>query len=86
MNEFFGGNVFHNETFLEFEQRSMTIFITTDKPVYMQGQTIRFRAMPITTDLKAFSDAIDIYMIDPRGIIMRRWLSRQSNLGKSILQ
>lgn len=82
VNEFFGGNVFHNETVLEFEQRSMTIFITTDMPVYMQGQTVRFRAMPITTDLKAFSDAIDIYMIDPRGTIMRRWLSRQSNLGK----
>lgn len=82
VNEFFGGNVFHNETYLEFVQRSMTIFITTDKPVYMQGQTVRFRAMPITTDLKAFSDAIDIYMIDPRGVIMRRWLSRQSNLGK----
>jgi uncharacterized protein YfaS (alpha-2-macroglobulin family) len=59
----------------------MTIFVTTDKPIYMQGQTVRFRAIPITPDLKAFSDAIDIYMIDPRGAIMRRWLSRQSNLG-----
>lgn len=82
VNEFLGGNVFHNETTLEFEQRSMTIFITTDKPVYMQGQTVRFRTMPVTTDLKAFSDAIDIYMLDPTGIVMRRWLSRQSNLGK----
>src|SRR5699024_7119979 len=82
VNEFLGGNAFHNETMLEFEQRSMTIFIATDKPVYMQGQVVRFRTMPITTDLKAFYDAIDIYMIDPSGIVMRRWLSRQSNLGK----
>ncbi|KPM04684.1 LDL, Prenyltransferase and alpha-2-macroglobulin domain-containing protein [Sarcoptes scabiei] len=81
VNEYFGGNVFHNESRLEFVQRFMTIFITTDKPVYMQGQTVRFRAMPIQTDLKSFSDAIDIYMLDPRGIIMRRWLSRQTNLG-----
>ncbi|KAJ6219290.1 hypothetical protein RDWZM_005102 [Blomia tropicalis] len=80
VNEFLGGNVFYNETKLNFEQRSMTIFISTDKPVYQQGQIVRFRTMPITTDLKAFSDAIDIYMIDPKGIIMRRWLSRQSNL------
>lgn len=82
VNEFLGGNAFHNETYLNFEQRSMTIFISTDRPVYMQGQVVRFRTMPITTDLKAFADAIDIYMIDPAGIIMRRWLSRQSNLGK----
>lgn len=81
VNEYFGGNVFHNETKLKFEQRFMTIFVTTDKPVYMQGQTVRFRAMPVTTDLKSFSDSIDIYMLDPRGTIMRRWLSRQTNLG-----
>lgn len=82
VQNYFGGTAFHNETSLDFEQRSMTIFVTTDKPVYKQGQTVRFRAMPITTDLKAFSDAIDIYMIDPRGVILRRWLSRQSNLGE----
>ncbi len=81
INGVLGGTAFHNETYLEFSQRSMTIFVTTDKPIYMQGQTVRFRAIPITPDLKAFSDAIDIYMIDPRGAIMRRWLSRQSNLG-----
>ena len=83
VNGVLGGTAFYNETYLDFSQRSMTIFVTTDKPIYMQGQTVRFRAFPITTDLKAFSDAIDIYMIDPRGHIMKRWLSRQSNLGIS---
>jgi hypothetical protein len=34
-----GGIAFVNETFLTFSQRSMTIFIQTDKPVYMQGET-----------------------------------------------
>ncbi|CAG7830394.1 unnamed protein product, partial [Allacma fusca] len=59
----------------------MTIFIQTDKPVYMQGQTVRFRAVPINTALKAFDDAVDVFMMDPRGNIVRRWLSRQSNFG-----
>ncbi|CAG2105524.1 unnamed protein product [Medioppia subpectinata] len=86
VNGVLGGTAFYNETYLEFSQRSMTIFVTTDKPIYMQGQTVRFRAIPITTDLKAFSDAIDIYMLDPRGAIMRRWLSRQSNLGAVSLE
>ena len=83
VNGVLGGTAFYNETILDFSQRSMTIFVTTDKPIYMQGQTVRFRAFPITTDLKAFADAIDIYMIDPRGSVMRRWLSRQSNLGNN---
>lgn len=76
-----GGQAFLNETYLTFTQRSMTIFIQLDKPVYMQGQTIRFRAVPINTELKAFNDPVDVYMLDPNRRIMRRWLSRQSNLG-----
>lgn len=40
-NTLTGGQAFLNETQLAFTQRSMTIFIQCDKPVYMQGQTIR---------------------------------------------
>lgn len=80
-NSVMGGIAFLNETRVQFSQRSMTIFVQTDKPVYMQGETIRFRTIPITTELKGFDNAVDVYMIDPHGHIMRRWLSRQSNLG-----
>nr|XP_023020660.1 CD109 antigen [Leptinotarsa decemlineata] len=76
-----GGAQFINETKLIFSQRSMTIFVQLDKPVYMQGETVRFRTIPINTELKAFSDAVDVFMLDPNGHIMKRWLSRQSNLG-----
>lgn len=41
-NSLTGGQAFINETLLDFTQRSMTIFIQCDKPVYMQGQTIRY--------------------------------------------
>lgn len=33
-----GGIAFLNETDLTFSQRSMTVFIQTDKPIYMQGE------------------------------------------------
>lgn len=81
-----GGIAFINETRLTFSQRSMTIFVQTDKPVYMQGETVHFRAIPITTALRGFDNAIDLYMIDPHKHILRRWLSRQSNLGTVSLQ
>lgn len=72
----FGGLAFLNETRLDFSQRSMTIFIQTDKPLYMQGETIRFRTIPITTELKGFDNAVDVYMLDSNRHIVRRWLSR----------
>lgn len=34
-----GGKAFSNETDLQYSQRSMTIFVQTDKPIYMQGET-----------------------------------------------
>ena len=37
-----GGIAFFNSSKLIFSQRSMTIFIQPDKPVYMQGQTGNF--------------------------------------------
>lgn len=80
-NSLTGGRAFYNETKLTFSQRSMSIFIQMDKPVYMQGQTVKFRAIPINTALKAFTEPVDVYMLDPYRRIMRRWLSRQSNLG-----
>ncbi|GAB0098879.1 macroglobulin complement-related [Sergentomyia squamirostris] len=80
-NAVVGGIAFLNETKVTFSQRSMTIFVQTDKPVYMQGETVKFRTIPITTELRGFDNSVDVYMIDPQGHIMRRWLSRQSNLG-----
>nr|BAR45622.1 macroglobulin complement-related 1 [Ammothea sp. RS-2014] len=76
-----GSMAFQNISKLDFSQRSMTIFIQTDRPFYQQGQDVRFRAVPINTDLKAFDSAVDVYMLDPNRIIMKRWMSRQTNLG-----
>lgn len=80
-NSLTGGQAFLNETHLAFSQRSMTIFIQLDKPVYMQGESVQFRTILIDTELKAFNNPIDVYMLDPYRRVMRRWLSRQSNLG-----
>ncbi|XP_049876767.1 CD109 antigen [Pectinophora gossypiella] len=82
----FGGRAFVNETQLTFSRRFMTIFIQLDKPVYMQSQTVRFRVIPISTELKAFGRAIDVFILDPNRRIMKRWLSRQSNFGTVSLQ
>lgn len=80
-DSYLGGIAFQNETKVTFSQRSMTIFVQTDKPVYMQKDTVKFRIIPITTELKGFDNAIDVFMLDPNKHIMKRWLSRQSNLG-----
>nr|XP_018913243.1 PREDICTED: CD109 antigen isoform X1 [Bemisia tabaci] len=81
-----GGAAFVNETKLHFSQRAMTVFIQTDKPIYKQSETVRLRAIPINTELRPYEYSVDVYMLDPNRHIMRRWLSRQSNLGTVSLQ
>lgn len=38
---------------------------------------VYFRAIPVNTELKAFDNPVDVYILDPNRHIMRRWLSRQ---------
>lgn len=86
LNEITGGIPTIKESPLTFIQRSMTIFITTDKPIYNQGQIVKFRCLPITTALRAFSDSVDIFIRDPNNNLIKRWLSRQTNLGAVSLE
>ena len=38
MNGGQGGNIFENETDIMFTQKRVSVFITTSKPIYNQGQ------------------------------------------------
>lgn len=86
LNVINGGIPTIKESSLDFLQRSMTIFITTDKPIYKQGQIVKFRCLPITTALRAFTDSVDVFIRDPNNNLIKRWLSRQTNLGAVSLE
>lgn len=86
LNEINGGVPTIKETSLDFIQRSMTIFIHTDKPIYRQGQLVKFRCLPITPALRAFTDSVDVFIRDPNNNIIKRWNSRQTNLGAVSLE
>lgn len=52
-DDMLGSIFFQNDTQLEFSPRSMTIFIQTDKPVYVQGQ-IGKKMEQLITKLRQF--------------------------------
>ncbi|XP_067144276.1 CD109 antigen-like [Centruroides vittatus] len=81
INGVLGGSGFHNETELEFSPNFLTILIQTNKLVYNHEQPIRIRAVMLTTELKPYSDPVNIYLIDSRGFIMKRWVSVYPHLG-----
>ncbi|KAK3858623.1 hypothetical protein Pcinc_035182 [Petrolisthes cinctipes] len=76
-----GGSIFFNDTRLHFSTRFLTVLIQTNRPIYTGDQTVRFRIILLTTDLKPYDDPVDVYVLDPDGYVMRRWPSRPTNVG-----
>ncbi|XP_042565902.1 CD109 antigen [Clupea harengus] len=73
--------VFSNSTFLKFSPRSSSTFIQTDKPNYKPGQVVKIRAVSIHPDGRPFESQVDMVIKDPRGNMIRHWLSVDSTLG-----
>ncbi|KAK2182230.1 hypothetical protein NP493_362g02042 [Ridgeia piscesae] len=75
------GNIFENETDLIYEQKRTSVFITLNKPIYKQGQKVLFRVIPVQPNLLTLRGSLHVYVRDPTGTIVRRWLGMQTNAG-----
>ncbi|XP_015919307.1 CD109 antigen [Parasteatoda tepidariorum] len=76
-----GGSGFSNETLVDFSERFLTILIQTNQLVYNLEQMMYIRIILLTTELKPFTEPIDVYIVDSRGVIMKRWVSIYPLLG-----
>lgn len=80
------GNIFYNETSLEFDPKQASLFIQLSKPIYRQSQTVHFRVIPILPNLMPKYGSMTIYVNDPTGFPVRRWLAVQTNAGGLVSQ
>ncbi|OXA61880.1 Complement C3 [Folsomia candida] len=76
-----GGSIFASETRLKFSEKFLSILIQTNRHIYNGGQKILFRVISLRRNMIPYDDPIDVYILDPRGFIMRRWPSVPSYLG-----
>ncbi len=42
---------------------------------------VRFRCIPIYPDLSAYYGTMDVFIVHPKGIILKRWENVQTNAG-----
>ncbi|XP_062608191.1 CD109 antigen-like isoform X3 [Saccostrea cucullata] len=59
------GLKFSNETDLNYQSKSVSIFIQTDKAMYKPGQTVHFRAFAIYPNMSTYTGPMDIEIYDP---------------------
>lgn len=58
-----GSLSFRNETLVQYEQKSYSVFIQTDKAIYKPGQLVQFRAIVVNPSLQpSVTGTIDIFI------------------------
>ena len=72
---------FSNHSDLIFQQKAVSILIQLDRPDYRHESILRFRCIPIYPDLSAYYGTMDVFIISPTGIILKRWENVQTNAG-----
>ncbi|XP_054157976.1 CD109 antigen-like, partial [Oppia nitens] len=70
-----GGNGFVRNTTIRFLPEFLTILIQTNQLVYNMNQNISIRVILLNMEMKPYVDAVDVYLLDSRGLIMKRWNS-----------
>ena len=60
---------------------SYTLKFSTNRAIYAGTQTVRVRALLLTTSLKPYEGIADLYLIDPDGYVIRKWNSMEMNVG-----
>ncbi|ELT87097.1 hypothetical protein CAPTEDRAFT_227765 [Capitella teleta] len=81
LHEAMSGVIFENETQLMFDMKQASVFITVNKPVYHQKETVHFRVIPVQPNLLPAHGSMDIRISDATGMVVRRWLGMQTNAG-----
>ena len=65
---------FLESTSLKYKNKGYSVFIQTDKAVYRPGNTVQFRAVVLSPQLKpSVTGGIDVMMTDGAGNLVRNW-------------
>ncbi|KAL4230965.1 hypothetical protein ACF0H5_011338 [Mactra antiquata] len=72
---------FVNETSLQFESKSISVFIQTDKAMYKPGQTVNFRTFAVFPNLTVYSGLYDVEIYDPNTNKIKQWKGLQDASG-----
>ncbi|XP_022254709.1 CD109 antigen-like isoform X2 [Limulus polyphemus] len=69
-----GGLTFRNETALEYEHKSYSVFIQTDKAIYKPNELVQYRVIVVNPFLiPSVTGAIDIHITDGKGNLIKQW-------------
>ncbi|XP_034230056.1 pregnancy zone protein-like isoform X2 [Thrips palmi] len=77
-----GGVPFSNATEVDFDAKTASLFVQTDKAQYKPGQDVRIRVLVLDPHLKpTVRDPINVFVLDGKGNRIKQWLSEHPEGG-----
>ncbi|XP_064609639.1 CD109 antigen-like [Liolophura sinensis] len=76
-----GGASFNSQAAISYKQKSLSVFVQTDKAVYKPSQTVQFRALAVHPDLRPYTGSLDIEIFDPKGNKIKQWMNVKDTKG-----
>ncbi|XP_064122031.1 thioester-containing protein 1 allele S1-like [Macrobrachium nipponense] len=73
--------VFKNTSFVSVSPRFITVLVEMSRPMYDGGQTVEFRVILLKLDRTPYHGPVDVYVMDPHGYVIRRWVSVYPTIG-----
>nr|BAR45615.1 thioester-containing protein 4 [Scolopendra japonica] len=70
-----GGIVFNKTETVNFNSKSYSVFIQTDKAIYQPGQIVHFRVIVTNSTLQPISPETVIYVSDSQGNRIKQWMN-----------
>ncbi|MFA4836048.1 MAG: alpha-2-macroglobulin family protein [Dehalococcoidia bacterium] len=66
-------------------EKSLLVFLETDKPIYKPGQTVHIRAITLNSDLRPLSETVTVDVLDAKGIKIFRKVIGTDEYGTATL-
>lgn len=77
------GLIFENITSLDFNGKSFSVLVQSDKAIYKPSDTIRFRVLILDANTRpySFQGPLNVYMVDGKGNRVKQWLGASTVKG-----
>ncbi|XP_058125769.1 thioester-containing protein 1 allele R1-like [Anopheles coustani] len=80
------GLTFKNTTDLDYQQKSFSVFMQTDKSIYKPGDTVRFRVLVLDPNTRPLqkAESVSVHINDGKGNRIKQW--KEGKLVKGVFE